>query len=363
MKQILINTPVGYTGYGVVGWNLIKHLSLEEDVDITAFPISLKKFDPLPPLDNDVDNTLLAKLAHKSFDSKATCVKIWHQFDLAERIGTGKYIAFPFFEVNKFNERETIHLNAPDELIVASQWAKDIILANNINKQITVVPLGVNSEVFSPKLSDKYPKTPDDPYIFLAIGKWEIRKGHDVLHEIFNKAFTPEDNVELWIAASSDKTCFSDKELFEWHNYYQTGPMKDKIKIIPRLPTQSDIADKIARADCGVFLSRAEGWNLELLEMMSMNKPVITTDYSAHTEFCTKDNAQLIDIDELEPAYDGKWFFGYGEWAKIGHKQKEQTIETMREMARSKIRTNPLGLATGKRYSWKNSVEHLLKCI
>jgi len=362
MKKILINTPVGYTGYGVVGWNLTKHLDLT-GVDTTVFPISVQKFTSLPQLDSEEENNLLVKLSHRSFDSKATCLKIWHQFDLAERIGTGKYIAFPFFEADKFNERELIHLNVPDELVVASQWAKDIILSNGINKQITVVPLGVNREIFNPELSNMRSRKDEDPYVFLAIGKWEIRKGHDILHEVFNKAFSPSDNVELWIAASSDKSCFSDKELFEWHNYYQTGPMKDKIKIIPRLPTQLDIANKIAQADCGIFLSRAEGWNLELLEMMSMNKPVITTNYSAHTEFCTDKNSYLVDIDELEPAYDGKWFFGHGEWAKIGPNQKEQIINLMRLVAKSKITTNLAGLETGIKYSWQNSVDTLIKCI
>lgn len=362
LKEVLINTPIGYTGYGVVGWNFIKYLTAA-NVDVTVFPISMNRFSPLPPLDTNEDSILLKNLTNKNFDSKATCLRIWHQFDLAERIGTGKYIAFPFFEVNKFNERELIHLNIPDKLIVASNWAKDIIIANGISKDIDVVPLGVNTQVFNASLCNKYTKTDNDPYIFLSVGKWEIRKGHDVLHEIFNKAFSPNDNVELWIAASSDKTCFSDKELIEWHNYYQTGPMKDKIKIIPRLPTQNDLAKKMAQADCGIFLSRAEGWNLELLEMMSMNKPVIATNYSAHTEFCTSDNANLININELEPAYDGKWFFGYGEWAKIGDKQKEQTIELMRNMVKSKVRTNIDGLKTGQKYSWENSIQHLVKCI
>ena len=54
----------------------------------------------------------------------------------------------------------------------------------------------------------------------------------------------------------------------------------------------------MSQVDCGVFPSRAEGRNLELLEMMSAGKHVITTDYSAHTEFCTKDNAGLVPITD-----------------------------------------------------------------
>ena len=56
----------------------------------------------------------------------------------------------------------------------------------------------------------------------------------------------------------------------------------------------------MAKTDCGVFPARAEGWNLELLEMMSCNKPVIATNYSAHTEFCDDKNCMLIDIEDME---------------------------------------------------------------
>ena len=39
----------------------------------------------------------------------------------------------------------------------------------------------------------------------------------------------------------------------------------------------------MAEAHCGVFPARSEGWNLGLVEMLSMGRHVIATDYSAHT--------------------------------------------------------------------------------
>ena len=360
-KSILINTPIGYTGYGVVGWNLSKELYSRKDIDLTVFPISVNKFGELPKLDSDTENNQLNAMVVKDFDPKGTCVKIWHQFDLAERIGTGKYIAFPIFELDIFNPRELIHLKVPDRLVVASEWAKRILVEQGISSEIDVVPLGVNTEIFDHKLCPI--KQEDDPYVFMVGGKWEIRKAYDVLLQVFTKAFTPKDNVELWVAASSDKSCFSEKELTDWHNYYLTSPLKDKITIIPRVKTQKDVAEKMARADCGIFLSRAEGWNLELLEMMSMGKPIITTNYSAHTEFCDEQNSNLINITEMEPAYDGKWFFGTGNWAKLGSDQIDQAVSLMRHMYNTKQRTNINGIKTGQKFSWKNSVDQLLKCI
>jgi len=197
----------------------------------------------------------------------------------------------------------------------------------------------------------------------MNVGKWEVRKGHDILLDIFESTFKEDDNVELWIAASSATTCFQQSELDQWHGYYQSSKLKNKIKIIPRLDTQQQLANFMSKADCGIFPSRAEGWNLDMLEMMALNKSIITTNYSAHTEFCNKDNSFLIDISETEPANDGKWFFGQGNWAKIGEEQKREIGEAMRYVFSQKIRENPSGVETAKKLSWKNSAEQCVRCI
>ena len=52
------------------------------------------------------------------------------------------------------------------------------------------------------------------------------------------------------------------------------------------------------------------------METMALNKPVILTNYSAHTQYSTKDNSYLVDVDSTEAANDGIWFKGQGNWAK-----------------------------------------------
>lgn len=119
------------------------------------------------------------------------------------------------------------------------------------------------------------------------------------------------------------------------------------------------------QVDCGVFPSRAEGWNLELLEMMAMGKHVIATNYSAHTEFCTPVNSRLINIDNLETAFDGVFFDGQcGLWAELAQEQKDVTIEYMRDVHTLKqdgqLIANQNGIDTGKQFSWKNSAQELI---
>lgn len=361
-NQLIIESPLFFTGYGNAGWNIA--YELRDKVDVCLYPILSTADKQNPKYGSHLPKEQyewLKNSINKTFDKEAKCLKIWHQFDLASRTGTGEYIAFPFFELDKFNKKELFHLEIPHKLIVSCEWAKQILLDNNVSTPIGIVNLGVDTNIFNPALCKT--KEDDEPFIFMNVGKWEVRKGHDILLEIFESTFNEDDNVQLWLAASSAPTCFTQEEIDQWHGYYGSSKLKNKIKIIPRLETQEELAGFMAKADCGIFPSRAEGWNLDMLEMMSLNKSIIATNYSAHTEFCNKDNAFLIDILDVEPANDGKWFFGQGNWAKIDDKQKNEIGEAMRHVFSHKIRQNPAGIETARKLSWKNSSEQCVRCI
>lgn len=345
--------PINQTGYGVASINILRNL-IKLQHNISYFPIGS------PSVSSQEDYNLIKGLIENNidFDPKAPCVKIWHQFDLATRIGNGQYIAYPFFELDTFNDLERKHLSVPDKIIASSNWAKEVYINNGITQNIDIVPLGVDTEIFDHTLNQS--NVNHEKYIFLTIGKWEVRKGHDLLPKIFRQAFPDQSDVELWILAAEHTNGYSKpEEITAWKNMYT----EYNIKVIPGLASHKEIASLISQSNCGLYISRAEGWNLELLETMSMNKPVIATNYSAHTEFCDDQNCFLIDIQNTEPAHDGKAFVGQGNWAKIGQEQIDQTIEYMRYVYNNRINTNLAGLQTAKKYSWQNSAECLYRCI
>jgi len=344
-------SPINNTGYGIASLNILKEL--HKLSDITYIPIGQ------PSINSKEDYDLIIKLFNKKAecDISSTCFKVWHQFDLFEHFGRGPYIAYPFFELDTFNQYEIKSLSVPDVVCVTSEWAKNIV-QKYVNTKCHVVPLGVNRDIFN----EKNEKTnTNNKYIFLNIGKWELRKGHDILYDLFTKAFPTEKDVELWILASEHTNNYSSpEELSKWKSMYAGD---SRVKLFSGVETHGDIAKLIANCDCGLYPSRAEGWNLELLETMSMNKPVIATNYSAHTEFCDNDNCFLIDIQETEKAYDGKAFIGQGNWAKLGQNQIDQTIEYMRFVYTNRVSINPNGVNTAKKYSWANSANEVLRCI
>lgn len=347
MKKININCPVGSTGYGITSLNIIKGL-YAQNIDLALFPIGSQV-----ELNFQEEKELIQKLHHNSqhFSYNAPCLKIWHQHDLATRIGKGDYYTFPFFEIDTLSPNEQHHLNFSDYIFVASKWGKQILENNGVTRPICIAPLGVDNVIFN--MSNKMNIKLNNNYIFFHIGKWEKRKAQDFLIQAFDHAFDINDNVELWLLPHNP--FLTEEQQSQWLRLVSSAKLSSKIKVFGRLPTQLHLAEFISRGDCAIFPSRAEGWNNEIPECMAMNKPIIATNYSAHTEYCDKNNSYLIDIDELEPAIDNQWFFGNGKWAKLGKKQLEQTVEHMRYVYNNHIMTNEYGIKTANKYSWNNT--------
>lgn len=352
-----LTCPINKLSYGVVSRNILKELD-ELGHSITLFPlgqIELEKQEEVEIIQKAINN-------QSCFDNNALSLTIYHQFMLAQSVGRGPRVAMPIFELNRFSQREIHHLASQDRLLVCSQWAKEVVKNNLPGVHTEVVPLGVDQTIFYP--ADKFTISNNNqqqkPYIFLNVGKLEVRKSHHLLLDIFNTAFSQDDDVELYFMTHNPFLPIEESE--QWNKLCKSSKLGDKIHILDKVDTQHQLAGIIRQCDCFISPSCAEGWNLPLLEAMSCNKPCITTGYSGHTEYCNKDNAYLIDIDTLEIAYDGKWFTsGIGEWAKLDTKQIDQCIEHMRYCYKNKINTNPAGLETAKKFTWKNSAETLLK--
>ena len=341
--------PINQLGYGVAGLNILK--ALQDNNNVSLHMIGQ------PQVTNQADADAVTKgiQTSKMFDPQAPCIRVWHQNQMAERIGSGKFIGFPIFELDTFSDLERHHLESCDEIFVCSKWAKQVVVDQTsfTGQRVHVVPLGVDRDIFREALPRTHKKT-----IFFNCGKWEVRKGHDILINAFKKVIEHGEDAELWMMCSNPFN--TPEEDANWKNLYN----HPNIKLIPRAETQQEVYNIMSQVDCGVFPSRGEGWNLELLEMMSAGKHVVATDYSAHTEFCTKENCGLVTTQDVEPAFDGKWFFGQGNWAKLGsHEQMDLYMKMMKFILDKKGTVNESGIETAKKFSWYNTAEKILEYV
>jgi glycosyltransferase involved in cell wall biosynthesis len=348
---MLIQSPINNLGYGIAGYNIIKQLI--KKMDTTIFPIG----NPDPDLYTNIESHDWRN--KKNIDWNETCLKIWHQNALHEMVGKKYRIGFPIFELDKFTKEEERSMESCDDILVCSRWAKDII-QEELGRTAAVVPLGVDRSIFNESNNTARPAT-----IFFNCGKWEVRKGHDVLLRAFCETFEQNDNVELWMMCENPFIGAEGNK--QWMDYYKNSKLGNKIKFIPRQKNHEDVYNIMRQVDIGVFPVRAEGWNLELLELLSCGKNIITTNYSGHTEFINKINANIIEIDEMELAQDGVWFHGQGNWAKIGDRQINQISYQMKYLHNLKrdgeLGLNLAGIETARQFSWENTAKEILNGI
>lgn len=348
--------PYCRTGYGVVGAHVLREFT-QCDAPVAYFPLG--------PIDrsivkNDALDTCIARQG--AFDDAAPSVRLSQQFDLALHVGRGPRIGFPIFELDTFNAAERHHLERQDRLIVTCEWARTVLLENGIwRTPIDIAPLGVDRTVFHEHVQPASARGHDT--VFMSVGKLEARKGQRELLRAFEAAFTPKDAVRLVLICHN--AFVSGAQLDEMLAPFKRSPMASRIVLVTKpLPHQKDVAAAMAMADCAVFPARAEGWNLEALEMLALGKHVIASACTAHTAFLTAENARLVAIDALEESVPGE---RYGRWASWGATQHEQLVQHLRdihhERQRGELAVNDAGILTAKQFSWTATARAVMASV
>jgi glycosyltransferase involved in cell wall biosynthesis len=354
--------PINKLSYGICGFNILKELN--RDINCNLFQIGNIEFD------YPEDQVWLQRCinAQKLPDFNSPTLKLFHQHTLGERIG-GKsgYYGFPIFELDKFDFKELEHLKVPDHLFVTSEWGKQVLVDNGIKSPITVIPLGINEElIYLLRAAKAALNQPRKTLKFLSCGKWEVRKWHDQLYEAFDAAFETTDDVELSLMPHN--FFLKEAEVKEWENLYKNSKMGQagKVTIIPRQNLHEEAVKIINYHDVYLGISRAEGWNLPLHEALALGKPTIITPYSAPTQYIpSADSLNLnVKIDGIEQAYDGKWFFGQGNWCKINF---DSVVESMRAVYKrwknGDSMLNTEGIKVGEKYTWENTAKLIKRTI
>lgn len=349
--NVNFSAPFCQTSYGIAANSILRELC-NMGHDVAIWPIGGKDYDlqAYPDQKRLVEQCEMAGRLFQNTD--APSIRLFHQFSLAERIGKGPHIGFPIFELTKFLPHEIRHMESCDMLFVASRWAKQIVEENGIKVPCHVVPLGYDPDIFYPK---KEIQAKNGPFVVLNIGKFEQRKSHDLLPEIYHKAFGDDKDVEFWMVCHNP---FLNKSQIDEFKKPYLELLGDRVKFLPRLNSQVDVNTIINMSDCVCLPSKAEGFNLEAIETLAVNKPLILTNYSAHSEYARDDECFLIDIDKLEAANDGIWFHGHGEWAHIGQPQVDRCVDYLRYIYKERP-TLPNGFA--KSFTWKNTANKILE--
>lgn len=286
-------------------------------------------------------------------DLSSPSIRLYHQHSLFEHVGRGLNVGFPIFELDNFSKLELANLKSCDRLFVCSEWAKGVLINRGVESDIRVIPLGVDRETF-------YGASPieNKPFTFFFPGKFEYRKGFDIIVETFERAFDVNDDFELVFLPQN--LFIKKEEAEQWVNYLTKTKFGDKFKLIGRLELHTQVADLTRFADCVVSFSRAEGWNLPLLEALSCGRQVIATNYSGHTQFLNNKNADLIEVSDREDAIDGVFFHGTGSWLAYDDSVLDNMAAKLRSAYEAGRKYNEEGIETAKRFTWDNTARLII---
>ena len=223
-----------------------------------------------------------------------------------------KFVKLLYWLAFRFN-RSVVFLNS-----------EDLNTLKNISKEksFLIESEGVDTKHFDPTVCEE---TKKDEFIFLFVGRLLKDKGIYELIKAFERLKKENPKVKLIIVGSPDEgnpNSVSKGELEKW--------MKEGL--IEWHGFQEDVRPFYCMADCVVLPSYREGVPRVLLEAMSMEKPIITTDAPGCRNVCVDGvNGFLVkprDVESLYLAMKKAVEMGEAELRKMGKKGREIVEQT-----------------------------------
>ena len=325
-----------YSGYGKANREFLFRLA-------NTFHISIppSELDREPVL---IDKYLKSKVdVHRSLFSPDGC-PLLRFFGPREESHRGRRICFTMMETYGTHHDLVRLLNQNyDEVWVPTEWNKEIFKQSGVNRELHVVPLGINPFLFYPGKRGPLPeaklltteragkKEAPEGFLFINTSNPSFRKGLDVIIKSFEDAFAGNPHVALVLAVSYSSLVHCDP--------FALIPggakmCKTKIYVLEGKMTEIEVADMYRSCDAYVTASRGEGWNLPLMEAAACGLPTIAPLAFSHNDFLTEENCFLFNPDgvmtipgaeKISPWYKDQLFTSYGE------KSMKRLSELMRE--------------------------------
>jgi len=200
-------------------------------------------------------------------------------------------IAFWLWELEQFPESWKKALILADEIWTPSEFVSASIRSVT-DKPVHTIQYGIDTPPCGEYTRDSF-TLPDDKFLVLCMydcNSFIERKNPIATIRAYKQAFSPhEQDVGIVIKLNNPQKAdiqAIEAELSEYSNVYLIAEVLEK----------TQVNALIACADIYISLHRSEGFGLIPAEAMLLGTPVIATNWSANTEFMTKDTACLVDF-------------------------------------------------------------------
>ena len=318
--------PINTLGYGVHTYNLLKSLD-KLDVEFALFPLNNS-----PEINDPVIEKWIAN--QKRFNKNDVGVMIFHEQFMNRFYGKMR-IGFPVFELDLLSE-DIEKLRTLDYILQTSEYFKSYL--NNLGfNNVFVVPEGFNPNMFNfdnSLLQKKEKLLNERGLIFSHIGKMEERKSTLDIVNVFTEAlFNASIKCTLllnvvnpflskWLDLLSN-FIYSLEYIKHQEDESTISFSKGNLKIIVLKGKLRNVREIYDSSVFGLYLSKAEGFGLPLIESIASGLPCVTTCNTGMMDYLKEyPNDLIVSSNKKVIANDGIWFKGdRGEWLcpDLGH--------------------------------------------
>lgn len=189
-------------------------------------------------------------------------------------------------------------MNSPEvkEVWTPSNYCKQAFMKSGVQKPITVIPHGINPDVWKPL---GYQWKHDEPFTYLWMGTTHnTRKGMDVAVKAFSQAFKPEDNVRLILKTNKIYDSRVDANKIIKKNLIVGG--NSNIYVIDDELTEQEMVELVNLSQVYISPHRSEGFGINILQTLATGIPVIATRATGNMDFCNENNTHFIEVEKMK---------------------------------------------------------------
>lgn len=343
---------VGHTGYALHARRFLA--ALDRLVPVCLAP----KYGPLTDdLLAGPWGAMLARLA--TIDLHAPAINLDYPEEMY-RFGGQPRIGYTVFETDRVSAAGIHQLAQLDQVWAPTAWGRGVLLQHGLDAaRVHVVPEGIDPTIFRPGLAPLPELTALEGFRFLAVGKWEARKGVVELLRAFDAAFAPDTLV--WLIAHFTSSVAALQQIDVATEIDRLNLRNRGRVVLIQSPLSTDAAMARLYNSCHAFVSasRAEGWGLPLCEAMACGLPVIAPYYSGPTAYLTPTNSYPLEVTALEDAYCPVFFperGTHGRWAVV---EPERLAPLLRHVyahpAEARARGNAAAHDMATRWTWDHA--------
>lgn len=284
-------------------------------------------------------------------------------------------LGYTFFEDNILSK--TIINNAVnyfDVVATGSTWNEEVLRSYGL-QDVTTIIQGVDPVIFNPLYSEK--EYFRDKFVIFSGGKFELRKGQDIVIKAFKYIQDKYDDVLLlaswfnhWqeslntMAASPHIRFTPTQEPYETmmkRTLSENGIDLSKVIVLPAMPNIT-LSRIYKNSDVGLFTNRCEGGtNLVMMEFMACGKPVIASYNTGHKDILNDKNS--IPLKDMKEVIIHRNNTPIANWYEPS---LEEVIDKVEYAYQNSHSLNKLGIQAGRdlsRMTWKQTAQKFLYTI